>query len=166
MVVDSLHHMRKLAVLGLAILVIGAVLVFGVYPYIVNQATEEILTGLKANMTSASLMPGENISFHYVSLGKNVYIFYYNSSQFPLLVEGVPVNASTQGHSAYYVISSGQGTFQVVNNYSQPVTVYYSQYSYYPGDGTLIGALIIAGIPMMVVGVVLAVLGFLNKRGS
>ncbi|BCS92510.1 hypothetical protein [Metallosphaera javensis (ex Sakai et al. 2022)] len=157
--------MQILLVVGVVILVLGAVLVFGLYPYLDSQASQQILNGLNSNMTSKTLAPNGSISFPFNANGKAIFIFYYNSTPSPLEVEGVPQNDSSVTSSGiYYVIPNGSGNLLLVNNWSQSASLKYSSTYYYVKGGALLGIFILAGIPMLIIGAFITIFALIRRK--
>ncbi|AWR99006.1 hypothetical protein [Metallosphaera hakonensis] len=156
--------MQVLLVAGIVVLVLGLVLVFGLYPYIDSQATQEITNGLNANMTSKLLDVNSSISVPYNANGKGIFIFYYNSS-YPLEVQGAPENdSSVSSAGTYYVIPNGSGEITLIDNWSHPVSVKYSSTYYFVKNGGILGVLILAGIPLIIIGAFMTIFGFIRRR--
>ncbi|QKR00239.1 hypothetical protein GWK48_07500 [Metallosphaera tengchongensis] len=157
--------MRVLLITGLVLLVLGLVLVFGVYPFISSQVGAQIDRNIQGNLTSKILPPNGSITVPYTSNGKSIFILYYNSTPFPLSIAGVPPNTSSLTSSgAFLVISNGSGVLSILNNWSRPAQLNVSSIYYTPNVNPIIGYLILAGIPLIVVGIIVAILGFVRKR--
>ncbi|MCH1771181.1 MULTISPECIES: hypothetical protein [Metallosphaera] len=157
--------MQVLLIVGLILLVLGAVLVFGLYPYLDSQASQQILEGLNSNMTSRTLTPNQSISLPYNANGRAIYIFFYNSTPSPLEVKGVPENDSSVTSSGiYYVIPNGSGNIILVNNWSQNASLKFSSTYYLVKGGALLGILILSGIPMLIIGAFVTIFALVRRK--
>ncbi|AEB95768.1 MAG: hypothetical protein QXR57_06040 [Metallosphaera sp.] len=156
--------MKPLLVIGIVLLVVGLVLVFGLFPYIDSQASQQITSELNSHITSKSLDANSSIEIPY-NASKAIFVLYYNSSKSPLEVLGAPPNSSSTSNSGvYYIIPNGSGEIVLRNNWSEPVNVQYSYIYYTLKYGDLIGILILMGIPLLIIGAFVTIFGFLRRK--
>ncbi|MFB6470204.1 MAG: hypothetical protein TU36_003070 [Vulcanisaeta sp. AZ3] len=160
--------MRKgLLIVGIVLIVL-AVVIFFLGIYLSTSFTQSVTSLVTKARSEATLTPDSSIHISNVSSGETLMIIYNDTLEKPLETVttapgGLKIAFIYGQYMVAYVPVSSVGSLSLVNNYSEPVTVYYTySVASFSSLAPLLFSMAIVFV-MGIAGIILAVLGAVLK---
>ena len=156
--------MRKnVLISGIILLVIGVTLFFA-GPYAFKSALN--LGELLPFKNSYTIEPNSSIMLGSIPPGKMLVGVYNDTPLLALKLIGTALNVTKVNGNfvfeSYNTESSAQSVY-VMNNYSRPITIYYSVLVIFPSDIVFSILMVMVGVILMIVGGIVVVIGLFMK---
>ena len=161
---------RNIVIAGAVILAIGVILFLVVGPILavptLNKIGQENITHPS---TLATLSQGQALNFGPYKTGQVVLFSFNDSANVPLSVTvdsgEVQVRETNGIYVAVAIPTGSPGEVHLINNYTQPLIVYYSQPTTLNSLSGLLGGVlgVLLGIVLIIVGVIVIVIGLILR---
>jgi len=156
--------MRKnVLISGIILLVIGVTLFFA-GPYAFKSALN--LGELLPFRNSYTIEPNSSIMLGSIPPGKMLVGVYNDTPLLALKLIGTALNVTkVNGNFVFesYNTESNAQSVYVMNNYSRPITIYYSVLVIFPSDIVFSILMVMVGVILMIVGGIVVVIGLFMK---
>ncbi|BBD72344.1 hypothetical protein HS1genome_0733 [Sulfodiicoccus acidiphilus] len=159
---------RNVVIIGAIILVIGVVLFLVIGPLLAVPTLSKLnLENITHPSIVRQLSVGESLSLGPFKGGEGIIFSFNDSADVPLEVKTTGVTQVRTINDTFVAIAlpTASSNITLTNNYTAPITVYYSEPSVLPSLGAFLGGIVgvLLGIVLLIVGVIVLIVGFVLR---